>query len=270
MERRVPVTEAVALHRRQEETWRQFLGWVDAHGDARWIFRGLGDKTFTLTPNVGRKPRYTPADEHTLLEIFDRRVAEYRDTRNWSAWDKLAIAQHHGLPTRLLDWSTNPLVAAYFAVTSPPGAVAMRRVADNGRVKRETIYAVPDPRLVDARIVAWSVAERSVIDPNLRKDPFALGDVGFLMPRSLTTRIVSQGGLFSVHPNPAEAWTAPLETKGRREPHLFDVPGEARHYFQRKLFYFGLDRQRIMGEIDGICGRIAWQYTVDIGLGAVR
>jgi hypothetical protein len=265
LERRISNKDAVELRGRQEAHWRRFLRWVDEHGDARWVFRGLGDKDFPLTPNVGRKPTYNVADERTLLDVFDRRVTEYRDSGNLSIWDKLTIAQHHGLPTRLLDWSTNPLVAAYFAVTGSPGAIAVKKVS-NLRASGSPIFAVPDSRMVEARIVAWNVPARTVIDPKLRDDPFALTEVGFLLPRSLTTRIVSQGGLFSVHPNPKEAWAAPLT----RDGNVFDIPGDIRAYFQRKLFYFGVDRQRIMGDIDGICARIAWQYNVDIGLGAVR
>jgi len=52
--------------------------------------------------------------------------------------------------------------------------------------------------------------------------------------------------------------------------HVFDVPGEMRPYFQRKLFYLGVDDQRIMGGLDGLCRRLAWQYNARIGLGAVR
>jgi hypothetical protein len=255
----------VALRKRQDAHWRKFLRWVDAHGDARWVFRGLGDKKFSLIPNVGRKPRYNVVDERTLLEIFDRRVTEYRDSAVLSEWDRLAIAQHHGLPTRLLDWSTNPLVAAFFAVTATPGAIALSKVPGPGEAN--TIgYVVPDSKTVAARIVAWSVSAQSVIDPKLTPSPFALEKVGFLVPRSLTPRIVSQGGLFSVHPSPQEAWTDPLS----RKENIFDIPGDMRAYFQRKLFYFGVDKQRIMGDIDGICARIAWQYNTDIGLGAVR
>jgi len=264
LERLVP-KQIVVLRKKQEAHWRKFLRWVDAHGDARWVFRGLGDKGFSLTPNVGRKPNYNIVDERTLLDIFDRRVTEYRDSGNLSDWDKLAIAQHHGLPTRLLDWSTNPLVAAFFAVTASPGAIEVRRLLKHG-VTDDIIYAIPDSRTVAARIVAWSVSARTVIDPKSGNGPFTLAEVGFLLPRSLTPRIVSQGGIFSVHPDPKEAWTTPLLNKSN----VFDIPGDMRAYFQRKLFYFGVDKQRIMGDVDGICARIAWQYNADIGLGAVR
>lgn len=256
---------AISLRERQESHWRQFLEWVDRHGDARWVFRGNGDCSFPLIPKVGRKPGYSIVDERTLLEIFDRRITEYRDAKSFSDWDKLSIAQHHGLPTRLLDWSTNPLVAAFFAVTSSPGVITVKKAVNN-RASGDVIYAVPDPGIISARVIAWNVSGRSVIDTSANKDPFSLDRVGFLLPRALTTRITSQGGVFSLHPRPQEPWEEPVA----KAENVFDIPGDMRGYFQRKLFYFGVDAQRIMGDVDGVCSRIAWQYNVDVGLGAVR
>ena len=50
--------------------------------------------------------------------------------------------------------------------------------------------------------------------------------------------------------------------------HRFEIPGEARAYFQRRLFNFGIDSQRVMGGSDGLCQRLSWQYATGIGLGA--
>jgi hypothetical protein len=258
-------SDAIAQQAQQQARWQEFLAWVDRHGESRWVYRGLGDSDFPLRPSVGRKKPYSLVEEQTLLEIFDRRITEYRDSGSLSEWDKLTIAQHHGLPTRLLDWSSNPLVAAFFAVTSAPGMVMVRR-SSAGRARGAEFFAMPDAREVTARVVAWRVHARSVINPTLQPDPFALNEVSFLMPRSLTTRIASQGGIFSVHPDPKEDWMEPLA----KAEHIFDIPGLMRAYFQQKLFYFGVDRQRIMGDIDGVGARLAWQYNASIGLGAVR
>ncbi len=108
--------------------WRAFLEWTDGHSDSRWVFRGLGDDRFKLIPSVGRRPNYEPAQERAVLELFKRRMPEFMPDGDLSELDRLAIAQHHGIPTRLLDWTTNPLVAAYFAVTSSPGQRMVRLV----------------------------------------------------------------------------------------------------------------------------------------------
>jgi hypothetical protein len=128
------------------------------------------------------------------------------------------------------------------------------------------VRARPLSNAIVARVVAWPVSASSVINPEIERDPFALPDIRFLLPRALTTRIVTQGGLFSVHPNPAIPWDDPITNAA----HIFDIPGEMRTFFRRKLFYLGVDPQRIRGDLDGLCERLTWQYDARVGLGAVR
>ena len=84
----------------------------------RWVFRGHSDKNYSLIPSVGRVPY--PANhrikyERSLFNMFRREAREHVESLP-SEWEWLALARHHGLPTRLLDWSNNPLIALYFAV----------------------------------------------------------------------------------------------------------------------------------------------------------
>jgi hypothetical protein len=243
--------------------WMDFLAWINRHSDSRWVFRGLGDEQFTLSPTVGRGLHYELAQERALLELFKRRLPEFRGEASFTELDHLALAQHHGLPTRLLDWTTNPLVAAFFAVTANPGPRQVRTVLPSGRSAKALSWATPEPANVAARIVAYRTRSAMSLDPS--QDPFGLSGVGFYWPRSVTSRITSQGGLFSVHPTPNVPWSDPLA----KTEHLFDIPGEMRGFFRRRLFYLGVDDQRIMGGVDGLGARLAWQYRAKTGLGTL-
>jgi hypothetical protein len=248
----------VQRHLRQNTEWQRFMSWIDVHHGPRWVYRGVADARFALRPGVGRVLRFEEARERTILEVFSRRAREFIETERLTDWDLLALAQHHGLPTRLLDWTTNPLVAAFFAVASKRSQATLDDVW--GRELK------PSDKPPDARIIAFQVAAEDVVDPSEERDPFALTTVKFLLPRALTTRITNQGGLFSVHPRPALAWDEPLSNAD----HVFDVPGDVRAFFQQKLFSLGVDDQRIRGGLDGLCARLDWQYGSDIGLGPVR
>lgn len=84
------------------------------------IYRGMANADWPLLTSLdqlgGTDPPHTKADlEEHLLRNFVRYSRPYLQTSPVNEWELLVVAQHHGLPTRLLDWSYSPLVAAHFA-----------------------------------------------------------------------------------------------------------------------------------------------------------
>lgn len=193
-----------------------------------------------LVPSVGRNPSvYSSFKEQTIFRNFRRRALPFLDAAGLDDWDLLAIGQHHRLPTRLLDWTTNPLVAAYFAVTSSPRTTTAR------------IYAATSPPLVDR---------------TLYPDPMNCPSVVAFVPAAASPRIVTQRGLFTVHPSPTQPWRPGSARSGTAS--TFDIDPQYRLYFERKLFQLAIEASSIKADLDGIAETLAWQFENDVAVGA--
>jgi FRG domain len=238
---------ATDIARARRKAWNAFTDFVDRHLQSHWIFRGVADASnHELRPKIGRDPdAYRETTERVIFANFKRRAPQFVSIRGWTEWDLLALAQHHGLPTRLLDWTTNPLVAAYFAVTSEPTSTTAR------------VFAARAPALVDI-----------VKTP----DPFDCEEVMAFVPSAVAARIVAQRGLFTIHPRPVASWTprdlkASIRTVPSGEKHYFDIESKFRTFFERKLFQVAIDAAAIKSDLDGICDALAWQFRRRIAVG---
>jgi hypothetical protein len=222
--------------REAHDRWIEFIEFIDARAHTRWVFRGSASRSHRFVPSVGRKAdTYSPLNEERLFRAFQRSADTMVGTRPMSDWDWLAVAQHHGLPTRLLDWSTNPLVACFFAVASLPMGE-------------------------DAVVHAYSIPDDDIIDPKKNKDPFSIDRVMFLLPSKSVSRIVNQRGLFSVHNQPNVPWDSPKMNE-------FVIPAPMRARFRRGLFKMGIDHSHIYPDLGGLCETLKWRYEAGIGIG---
>jgi hypothetical protein len=216
------------------QTWLDFLDFASSRADGTWLFRGHGDMAWELVPAIGRQPSvsaYRLADEKILCEEFALQSQRYLDAEGFTDLEWLAIAHHYGLPTRLLSWAANPLLAAWFATgeenTTCEGKVLALRVPSVRRLKSVPAFGAPH-------------------------DPTVIVDVS---PR--VARITRQKGCFSLHPDPQSPW---LPSPPAYDAAAFSVPASEKADFRRLLHIFGYDTQQIFGDKDALSKTLAWRY----------
>ncbi|MBF0401598.1 MAG: FRG domain-containing protein [Magnetococcales bacterium] len=80
---------------------------------SKFAYRGMSDVDYPLTNSLTRLGNHYPNMERNLLKQFKKYAHRQVVERN-TDWHWLSVAQHYGLPTRLMDWTYSPLVAAHF------------------------------------------------------------------------------------------------------------------------------------------------------------
>lgn len=92
--------------------------WVLDNHHSPYVFRGLSTSGYALKSSFARLGCDANIEYHLLRNFRRYYLTETRPQADLPLWDLLSLAQHHGLPTRLLDWTFSPLVALHFATCS--------------------------------------------------------------------------------------------------------------------------------------------------------
>jgi hypothetical protein len=215
-------------------TFHRILGRLQS---GMWFFRGHGNASWELLPRAGRPEYYLGDPDQTNL----RDLGRFRMWRNQAVaycalpendLECLAVAQHHGLATRLLDWTSNPLIALYFAVYEEPSS---------------------DGALF-CFLPCCFISERHADLPS--EEYLAL-----YKPRSISPRILNQSGAFTYHPYPAKPFSEyPQEFDGTGAAlYRLTVKKERKSDLLRQLDLYGINHVTLFPDLDGLSRHINWE-----------
>jgi len=227
------------------ETVAAFLSQVekDCHIDDV-LFRGQ-PASHKLLPRIARssfRHRGTTllSTEKGMIQHFRRRALPLLDFRPENDWEWLAVAQHYGTATRLLDWTQNPLAALWFAVQQPaentsPASVSYFQVSDGDR-----------------------------FDPRKRRDPLRIRRTFVFQPPHIAQRISRQAGWFTAHycPTGSTQFVALNDDPAfQKRLHSIVIPTTAFSTIRATLDRCGINRANLMADLEGLARHIDWLHS---------
>lgn len=242
-----------------KSSWQESIGRFRSN----YAFRGISSASFDLTTSLMRLGEDAPEMEPHLLRNF-RKYAQRRLVPADSVWNWLALAQHHGLPTRLLDWTFSPFIATHFATSDltcydqdaviwcvdfvqikqllPPG---LKEILDH---EGSNVFTV---EMLDQ--IADTIAD---FDNIAHHEEFVI----FFEPPSFDERIVNQYALFSLMSSPSANLSCWLQS----HPDLFRrviIPADLKWEIRDKLDQANITERVLFPGLDGLSEWLKRQYT---------
>ncbi len=220
-----------------------------ARNNADLLFRGQR-RDLPLLPRLARLDREHKLKgkikkiEQLIIREFTRTSRLLSKSIPEDKWDVLSLAQHHGLPTRLLDWSFSALTGLWFAVSKPP-------YIDKEDAPEDGIVWILAPLLDDFRL------------DTRRFNPLSNTTTKVFRPRIVSNRISAQAGAFTVHQIDRTGHVVPFE---KNKAYFFKltkvrVPPSAFPGIRKQLHILGVNRSTLLPDLDGLCEHLAWRHA---------
>jgi hypothetical protein len=261
-------------------------------------FRGqskLASEGYSLRSSIGRYASLSRLSfyergemERKVLEVFANHLVTYVRHLPRNDWESLAIAQHHGLPTRFMDWTTNPLVALYFAaretktddkgnpvdsavyaLTSEPMRFSVR-----AHPKAETIKPVPDSATTlstptfgydtfgvadmadDPEVTAIPSTSATIAAPPEDKEKRTEEDLPFASPFDISENVIYDPPHVSPRIRAQDgvllACHQPLEPLEEKDYVEIIITNQAHDDIRRRLDQYGVFDKQLFPDLDGI------------------
>jgi FRG domain len=224
------------------------------------VWRGLARSSYSNVSSLARLSEDYPQLERHLVRNF--RKYAHREQPGPTTWDWLSLAQHHGLPTRLLDWTFSPQVALHFATASWAEDEAVVLAVDC-----EGAHDLLPGRLRDALaregslvfttdMLAAHAEDLDEFDALTEHDPFLL----FFEPPSLDERIVNQAAVLSA----ISAADRHMEQWMEEWPDLWRawrIPPELKAEVRERLDQAHVNERVLLPGLDGLAAWLRRYYS---------
>lgn len=244
---------------------------LEGRGHPPRVFRGMRNEHHALLTSLDRlgmeesgKPHRGTMFEKDLLAAFIRRSRSHLPQRPENPWEYRALAQHYGLPTRLLDWTFSPLVALWFAVKEAPGEAsagarpdaavwALDWVEMHRRFGWET-----HPYDAEALLHRLGGGQQDWGATSPAADPFA----ALFLPPAMDGRISAQSGAFTVASETGLSFDEFLRASGMGHVlRKVTIAQDARRDLLAELDGLGVHEESLFPGLDGVARSIRARYS---------
>ncbi|WP_031526494.1 FRG domain-containing protein [Dyadobacter crusticola] len=215
-----------------------------------FIFRGQRINA-PLVPSIARYHQgqdIKAIEKRMLLDLKRRGKLLLPDTIG-EEWELLILAQHYGLKTRLLDWSSNPLVALYFAICD---------IDDSETPSFVYLFRGYNDQVIDKDELTGGTTLDS---------PFEIQELKVLRPSLNNERIIAQSGWFTVHPYSEEkCGFVPMQFDEDVKVNVteFTIPPGLKRELMEHLDMLGFNAQTLFPELAGLCHYLNWEYLYQV------